>query len=86
MGWANAPHNHPQLASRGYTVDNNRLSLEYKPYGPKRSAMVTAKLGAATIAIDKIDCLKASDRDRFAERLCTNTEINREGRFTTIGD
>ena len=25
-------------------MDNNRLSLEYKPYGPNGSATVTAKL------------------------------------------
>jgi hypothetical protein len=46
------------------------LELDYELIGRNGTAKVTAKLGGAVIACEKLDLLKPEKRDGFASRLC----------------
>ena len=50
-------------------MTDDLLKIEYDTDGGKRTT-VAVKLGKEVLAVDKLDVLSASARDRFAKRLC----------------
>lgn len=46
------------------------LTIDYKPIGNNGTAQLTARLGDALLAVEKVDLLKPKARDAFAAKLC----------------
>lgn len=50
--------------------ESNTLQFEHIPVGNNGKVSLTVKLGNNTLALDKLDILSASVRDKFAKKLC----------------
>ncbi len=56
----------------------NALTIDYKPVGNNGTAQLTAWVGDALLAVEKVDLLRPKQRDAFAAKLCEhNGSIDR---------
>ena len=50
--------------------DESGLTLELAPVGKNGTAMITARIGAEVLAVEKMDLSRSKARETFAAKLC----------------